>query len=119
MRLRLKVILRIRLRLRLRLKLRLRLRQVGRASCRDLDVPAWFDSRVRRRTARGLIERPLALPAAHAAAIEADAPRFPPFLDLSWPRVPVTGKLRTLRKFRTKQTTHARLQSCVRKRTSA
>ena len=93
--------------------------RVGRASCRDLDVPAWLDRRVRRRTReKTLIERPLALPA-HAAAIEAQPPRFAPLLGLFWPRVPVTGKLRTLRKLRTTQTTHARLQSCVRKRTRA
>ena len=93
--------------------------RVGRASCRDLDVPAWLDRRVRRRTReKTLIERPLALPA-HAAAIEAQAPRFAPLLGLFWPRVPVTGKLRTLRKLRTTRTTHARLQSCVRKRTRA
>ena len=91
--------------------------RVGRASCRDLDVPAWLDRRVRRRTReKTVIERPLALPA-HAAAIEAQPPRLAPLLGLFWPRVPDTGKLRTLRKLRTTRTTHARLQSCVRKRT--
>ena len=91
--------------------------RVGRASCRDLDVPAWLDRRVRRRTReKTVIERPLALPA-HAAAIEAQPPRLAPLLGLFWPRVPDTGKLRTLRKLRTTRTTHARLQSCVPKRT--